>query len=227
MILRQIGLLTLRGSVLRTPSIAFLSTSTQNHYDIVIVGGGMVGGTLASALGKEEIIRTSLQILIPLAILSGQRKVLSNQKILLLEGAPKFKGFSAEGEFSNRVSTLNNGTKQLLDSIGIWDQIKSKRANPVYDMQVWDASSNAFITFDSGHDPIAHVVENDLVLDCVYKSLQPLSNVTVKYDSRIENFNLTKDERQPSSVFLKSGEEFSCSLLVRFNLIYSNNLFKL
>lgn len=40
-----------------TVNTASLSTSstaltTKNHYDIVIVGGGMVGGTLASALGE-------------------------------------------------------------------------------------------------------------------------------------------------------------------------------
>lgn len=81
-------------------------------------------------------------------------------------------------------------------------------------MQVWDASSNAFITFDKGSDPIAHVVENDLVLDSVYRSLDPLSNISVKYDSRIETFKLPENEQESASVFLKSGEEFSCKLLV-------------
>lgn len=79
---------------------------------------------------------------------------------------------------------------------------------------MWDASSNAFITFDKGSDPIAHVVENDLVLDAVYKSLAGCPSVTVKYNSRIENFKLPSKETEKGSVFLKSGEEFSCDLLV-------------
>ena len=80
--------------------------------------------------------------------------------------------------------------------------------------QVWDASSNAFITFNRNEEPLAHVVENDLVLDSVFQSIEPLSNVTVKYDSRIENFRLASEESESGSVFLKSGEEFSCNLLV-------------
>lgn len=144
--------------------------------------------------------------------------MLAEKSILLLEGAPKFKGFAGDGEFSNRVSTLNSGTLRLLDQIGVWPKIQSVRANPVYDMQVWDASSNAFITFEKGAtDPIAHVVENDLVLDSVYKSLDTLANITVQYDSRIENFKLPSNESDSASVFLKSGDEFSCKLLVSAN----------
>lgn len=69
-------------------------------------------------------------------LLPGHEKVLADKSILLLEGSPKFKGFPVDGEFSNRVSTLNSGTLRLLEQIGVWDRIKSVRANPVYDMQV-------------------------------------------------------------------------------------------
>ena len=101
-----------------------------------------------------------------------------------------------------------------MDSIGVWEKILSVRANPVYEMQVWDASSNAFISFEKNQEPIAHVVENDLVLDSVYKSLTSLPNVHVQYDSRIENIRLPATETDTASVFLKSGEQFTCNLLV-------------
>lgn len=113
------------------------SSSSKNHYDIVIVGGGMVGGTLASALGKySQFAIYPDGTLILLIYCPGHEKVLANKSILLLEGAPRFKGFPVDGEYSNRVSTLNSGTLRLLDSIGAWERIQSVRANPVYDMQV-------------------------------------------------------------------------------------------
>lgn len=34
----------------------FLSTSFRNVYDVVIVGGGMVGASLAASLGNKLII---------------------------------------------------------------------------------------------------------------------------------------------------------------------------
>lgn len=54
---------------------------------------------------------------------------------MLLEGAPKFKGFSCD-EYSNRVSALSKGTKSLMESIGAWELIKSVRHKPVKQMQV-------------------------------------------------------------------------------------------
>lgn len=54
---------------------------------------------------------------------------------MLLEGAPKFKGFSCDG-YSNRVSALSKGTKSLMKSIGAWELIKSVRHKPVKQMQV-------------------------------------------------------------------------------------------
>lgn len=139
--LSRIGILAIRNNfrLISSSNVVALSTSStssKNHYDIVIVGGGMVGGTLASALGKYCHFDISGKLSHSSHYSPGQEKVLANKSILLLEGAPKFKGFSVDGEYSNRVSTLNSGTLRLLDSIGAWERIKSVRANPVYDMQV-------------------------------------------------------------------------------------------
>lgn len=77
-------------SVLRTNYIgqwhALLCTKTLNnnnigHYDIIISGGGLVGTTLACSLSKCDR--------------------LSEKKILLLEGGPKFKRKNIEGIFFN------------------------------------------------------------------------------------------------------------------------------
>lgn len=46
----------IRIRLLQCSTVSFSTAGQQkNHYDIVIVGGGMVGGTMASALGKHSL----------------------------------------------------------------------------------------------------------------------------------------------------------------------------
>lgn len=111
------------------------------HYDIIIAGGGLVGTTLACSLGKQSLW-LAIFPLIQLITFAGKNKILGEKNILLLEGGPKFKGFSG-GEYANRVSALNNGTINLFKSIGAWDTIASARYKPVKQMHVRFYNSNS------------------------------------------------------------------------------------
>ena len=76
--------------------------------NIVIVGGGMVGASLATAISSSPY--------------------LCKKKVCLLEAAPppkpKNPTSSNKHEFSNRVSSINMASKKLLDHIGAWKDIK-------------------------------------------------------------------------------------------------------
>jgi hypothetical protein len=63
-------------------------------------------------------------------------------------------------------------------------------------------------------EQVACIVENDLILESLYDQLKNLLNVQVKNLSRLEACKLPKDGVKKSEVTLKSGEEFSCDLLV-------------
>lgn len=61
--------------------VAFLCNQTTNeHYDVIIAGGGLVGTTLACSLARNS--------------------KLAGRKVLLLEGAPKFQRANLDGKFS-------------------------------------------------------------------------------------------------------------------------------
>ncbi len=84
--------------------------ATDDFYDIIIAGGGLVGTALAVSLGT-----------------SGR---LSNKRILLLESAPKFwtkppeAGKDQNGvNYSNRVVALSPGSKALLTKMGAWENV--------------------------------------------------------------------------------------------------------
>lgn len=55
--------------------------------------------------------------------------------MLVLDGAPKFRGFNAD-KFGNRVYAISKGTVSLMESIDVWDKIVNTRCQPVKQMQV-------------------------------------------------------------------------------------------
>ncbi|XP_031617711.1 ubiquinone biosynthesis monooxygenase COQ6, mitochondrial [Contarinia nasturtii] len=167
----------------------------NGHFDIIIVGGGATGISLAGAIAKNP--------------------KLSEKKVLLLDASPSFKGYN-ENVYSNRVYSINHNTVELMKYIGAWDTIKSIRIRPVKQMQVWDACSDALITFN--HDnfigDVAYVVENDVLVHSILKELQPYNNITIRNDAKIDKVILEQDGSTYGKVQLASGEDFSAELLV-------------
>ncbi|KAG5670920.1 hypothetical protein PVAND_001149 [Polypedilum vanderplanki] len=175
---------------------AIASIYDTNHYDIVIAGGGLVGIGLAASLAKNE--------------------TLSDKKILLLEGAPKFKAQTREA-YSNRVSAINKQSIRLLKTIDAWDFIESIRVKPIMQMLVWDGITDEVISFNhpNFNENVACIVENDLMLEGMYMQIEKLLNVHIKNESRLESCLLPKDSKIDQTVItLNSGEKFTCDLLV-------------
>ncbi|RVE47476.1 hypothetical protein evm_007887 [Chilo suppressalis] len=178
----------------------------KEKYDIIIAGGGMVGCTLACALGKNS--------------------VMSNLKILLLEGSPN-QTYQLKPEYSNRVVALNQNTKSLMNSLKIWRHIEKARLQPVRYMQVWDACSDALISFSSSDildDDIAYIVENDLLLHAVNTELASteIENLKIVYGAKISDYQLSKSDNKTATeniVKMSNGDVYACELLVSKNCL--------
>ncbi|CAG9789259.1 unnamed protein product [Diatraea saccharalis] len=175
--------------------------NVKDKYDIIIAGGGMVGCTLACALGKNSLM--------------------SHLKILLLEGSPN-QNYQLKPEYSNRVVALNQNTKSLMSSLKIWRHVEKARLQPIRYMQVWDACSDALILFNSSDildDDIAYVVENDLLLHAVNTELtsSKIRNVQIVYGAKISDYRLSKDDGKIAThniVKMTNGDVYACDLLI-------------
>nr|CAH7763763.1 unnamed protein product [Callosobruchus chinensis] len=174
---------------------SYSNSVKKNHYDIIISGGGMVGASLACTLGKNT--------------------KLSNKKILLLE-AGKEKQYNFSDKYSNRVVSLNPATYKLLNDINAWQHIKNTRYATVKRLQVWDAVSDACITFgdDNAVEDISYIVENDLLLDAVSKELKPISNLEVFYNTKAKNYSLPEYNDDIVKITLEDGSTYTCNLLL-------------
>ncbi|CAF4868724.1 unnamed protein product [Pieris macdunnoughi] len=169
----------------------------KGKYDVIIAGGGMVGCTLACAMGKNAL--------------------LSNLKILLLEGSPN-KKYELTPHYSNRVVALNQNTKSLMNSINVWEHVEALRLQPVRHMQVWDACSDAMITFSSTDildDDVAYIVENDVLLHAVSKELSKSKNIETVYQAKIASYQLSQSQLSHENIVkMSNGDTYSCDLLV-------------
>jgi 2-octaprenylphenol hydroxylase len=138
-------------------------TSHQNlEFDIVIVGGGMVGATMASLLRGM-----SLRI-----ALIDRIKFDEDQFSLQLETS----------KFDPRVSALTSATKRIFEELDLWKDIQAVRCCDYQNMHVWDADGTGSISFSSSalnQAELGTIVENSVLTAALYKKIVHQENLTV------------------------------------------------
>ena len=140
-------------------------------FDLVIVGGGIVGLSAACALAPM-VARIALVNKIP---------------------APTW---SAESDYSLRVSAVNLASQQLLAEIGVWDQIQQMRCTPYHDMVVWQSLAESEVHFSATmtrHSSLGAIVDNNVLLQALSRRVKTLANVTCYEPSSMQQFSALSD----------------------------------
>jgi len=147
-------------------------TEADSKFDIAIVGGGMVGATLACALAD-----TGLNI----ALIDGVRFDASQIP------------FSKDRlTFDPRVSAITPASQQWLQQTGAWQEISDARVSPYTDMQVWDADGTGSIQFsakDINEPLLGHIIENSVILNGIYKKLEQLPQIKIMSPVKVESID--------------------------------------
>lgn len=121
--------------------------------DLIIVGAGMVGSTLALALQDSGLSIT-----------------------LIDGGSLEVQPFQANAPFEPRVSAFSLASQRILEHLGAWPGVIARRASPYTDMQVWDGSGTGEIQFSAASvhtDVLGHIVENQVVQDALLERINP------------------------------------------------------
>ncbi|HMR31792.1 MAG TPA: UbiH/UbiF/VisC/COQ6 family ubiquinone biosynthesis hydroxylase [Geminicoccaceae bacterium] len=133
----------------------------ERAVDAAIIGGGLTGLALATALGQGGV------------------------DVLVVERAPLER--LASPAFDGRVTAVARGSKLLLDGIGVWGGLAAE-AEPILDIVVGEAGSRAQVRYDHrdvGHEPLGWIVENRVLREALMARLALLPNVELAAPARI------------------------------------------
>ena len=157
-------------------------------YDVVIVGGGMVGAAVACSLGGSSL------------------------KVAVIENSPP-PAFTIDQPHDLRVSALSIASKNILETIGAWEGVTRRRFCPFRRMRVWEtAGDTEFCSDDIGHSALGYIVENRITQLALLERLQDFENITLICPVSIKKINYMTG--QPSEIELENGQLLSAKVLV-------------
>lgn len=123
----------------------------MSRFNLAIVGGGLVGASLALALQAGAKAR--------------------GWKIVLIE--PFAPGESWQPSYDARSSALSFGARRIYERLGLWQQI-SRRAEPILQIQVSDQGrfgATRLSAMEEGVPALGYVVENAWLGQCLWAAL--------------------------------------------------------
>ena len=159
----------------------------MQHVDIAIVGGGIVGLTLAAALKDSEL------------------------NIAVIDKSPCYQELADKP--AARVSAINQANIKALQRFDVWPHLQQERANPYTAMYVWDKDSFGDIHFscdEMGSDTLGVIVENQALVNALAKSVEAQPNVQL-VTAGIERVLAGPNQ---TMLMLDNDDVLSCRLLV-------------
>ncbi len=162
--------------------------NSRENFDVVIVGGGMVGAAVACALGGSDL------------------------RVAVIEHAPP-QPFSHEQSHDLRVSALSIASKKIIQTVGAWGGIEARRYCPFRRMRVWEgAGDTEFCSNEINYPELGYIVENRIIQLALLDRLADFDNVSYLSPAQIDKINYAIGE--PSEIVLTDGRILVAKLLV-------------
>jgi len=137
-----------------------------DRYDVAIVGGGMVGASLALALAGTRL------------------------RVLLIEAVAASN--VTQPSFDDRTTAVGNGARRILQTLGVWDAIES-RATPIREIHVSDAGRFGFARLrasEHGLSALGYCVVNRHIGAALWDALQNSHRIELCSPARVTQVTL-------------------------------------
>lgn len=162
----------------------------NTRYDVLIVGGGMVGATIACALGGSDLSVGVVEYQYP-------------------------QPFDAEQPHDLRVSAVSVASQNVIDMVGAWEGILSRRSCPYRRMKVWETSeANAateFVSDDISQPYLGHIIENRVIQLALLEQMVTFENIDLICPAKTVSIDYSPGA---SVVTLEDGTELIGRLLI-------------
>ena len=160
----------------------------KENFDVIIVGGGMVGAAAACSLGGSSL------------------------KIAVIENSLP-PPFTKDQPHDLRVSALSIASKNILETIGAWEGVINRRFCPFRRMRVWETTGDTeFCSNDIGHSALGYIVENRVTQLALLERLKTFENIYLICPVGIKKIKYSAD--QCSEIELENGRLLSAKVLV-------------
>ncbi len=162
-----------------------------NDYDIVIIGGGLVGMSLASALGR-----------------SGFRIAVVEAKEWRPPVAPNQEG---------RTLALAYGSRRIFEGMGLWSQIAAQGVTPIKRIHISDRGRFGITRLDAtdaGIDALGYVVQTTALAAVLYHAVQDLESIDLISPAAMKDLVFSIDSVSISVKHANRERKVSARLLV-------------
>jgi len=150
-----------------------MSAPLTTRVDVAIAGGGLVGASLGLALAGTD------------------------KRVLLIEAVPA--GDSGQPSFDDRTSALGNGSRRILETLGVWQHLAGS-ASAVREIQVSDAGHPGGARLsarEQGLEALGYVVPNRQIGAALWRQLAACPQVLVRCPAHVSEVRF-----EPESVRL-------------------------
>jgi 2-octaprenyl-6-methoxyphenol hydroxylase len=153
--------------------------------DVLILGGGLVGGTLASALALQGL------------------------SVCVVDEKPA----QASAEQDGRTSAIAYGSYTLLSKWGIWSHL-CEPAEPIRHIRVSQGGATGVLCYDSeevGGEALGFMVKNTALRQAVARRMQDFPTIQQFVPDQVSQFEVGPDK---VTVSLASGHQIEATVLI-------------
>lgn len=159
------------------------------EFDVVIIGGGLVGASLAAALKSSGLT---------LALVEGQR-------------LPTV--LSEPDDWDSRIYAVTPGNAEFLRECGAWQKLDMNRVQQVEEMRVFGDSGAEldFSAYEIGAAELTFILESRLLQQALWEGLQQQDNLTLFNPAHCAELTWHPDA---AHLKLQDGREIKAKLVV-------------